>query len=407
MKLLHINCAVNGSTGKIISDIADCLTDKGYENILCAPCAPGVNPNLRYYRTSLPFEQGIYRRLNAFYGFQYGFAPVSTARILRILKKEKPDLVHIHCVNGFMVNVYKLFAFIKKKKIPVVITNHAEFFYTGSCAYSYDCDHWLSGCQNCPQGAAATYCKYVNMAAAAHKKMKQAFDMLENAAMVSVSPWVSGRATVSPITAHIPQYVVLNGVNTERFCLRDRSALRRELGIGENEKIIFHPTANFSDYENDRKGGRFVLQLAQKLPEYRVIVAGTHADGLKIPSNMQLLDRISDQELLAKYYALADVTVVTGKRETFNMPVAESLCSGTPVVGFFAGGPESIAIEDYCSFCEYGNTEDLKNLVKQMIDKKLNPAEIAQTAYLRYDSAVMAQKYKDIYNWLLREGKHV
>ena len=117
MKLLHINCAVNGSTGKIISDIADCLTDKGYENILCAPCAPGVNPNLRYYRTSLPFEQGIYRRLNAFYGFQYGFAPVSTARILRILKKEKPDLVHIHCVNGFVVNVYKLFAFIKKKKI--------------------------------------------------------------------------------------------------------------------------------------------------------------------------------------------------------------------------------------------------------------------------------------------------
>jgi glycosyltransferase involved in cell wall biosynthesis len=35
------------------------------------------------------------------------------------------------------------------------------------------------------------------------------------------------------------------------------------------------------------------------------------------------------------------------------MIVAESLCCGTPVVGFKAGGPESIAIDDYCVFVQF------------------------------------------------------
>ena len=132
-KVMHINCACTGSTGKIIGDIADVAAEKGYQTLLCAPSAPGNNKNIRYFQTSLPYEQGLYRRLNRFYGFQYGFAPLSTAKIKKTIKREKPDLVHIHCINGFMVNVYALLRFIKKKGIPTVITNHAEFFYTGNC----------------------------------------------------------------------------------------------------------------------------------------------------------------------------------------------------------------------------------------------------------------------------------
>ena len=370
---------------------------------MCAPGKSGAQPAVRHICTSLPYEQGLYRRMCNLTGFQYGFAPVSTAKILSVLKNEKPDLVHIHCVNGFMVNVYKLFAFIKKNRIPVVITNHAEFFYTGSCAHAFECNRWLEGCGNCPQKFTATHCKFGDKSAAAHQKMKRSFAGLEYAAMVSVSPWVGGRAAASPITAHIPQYVVLNGVNTNLFRLRDKLALRKELGIDENEKVIFHPTAHFSDSEQDSKGGRFVLQLAQKLGTHKIIVAGNHPADLKAPNNVSLLGRISSQELLAKYYALADVTVVTGKRETFNMPVAESLCSGTPVVGFLAGGPESIALEDYCSFCEYGNVQKLAENVCDALDHKWDSADIAHTAAQRYDAAVMARGYAKVYDCLLQE----
>lgn len=400
-KIVHINCATGGSTGKIIGDIAMHTISLGYEHVLCAPGKPGSYKDVRYICTSLPYEQGFYRRACNLTGYQYGFAPLSTAKILRVLKKEQPDLVHIHCLNGFMVNVYKLFAFIKKNNIPVVITNHAEFYYTGSCAYAYDCERWQEGCGSCPQGSAATLCKRGDLSAAAYCKMQKAFAGLTKAAMASVSPWVGSRAAASPITAHIPQFVVLNGVNAQLFCFRDKLALRKELGIDETQKVIFHPTAHFSDSEKDRKGGRFVIQLAEKLPDYKVIVAGDYTDDLKVPANVTLLGRIAVQELLAKYYALADVTVVTGRRETFNMPVAESLCSGTPVAGFFAGGPESIAIGEYCSFCSFGDTEALAQLVLRILDTKWDSREIAERAFLRYDAAVMAGGYEEIYKKLI------
>ena len=37
-------------------------------------------------------------------------------------------------------------------------------------------------------------------------------------------------------------------------------------------------------------------------------------------------------------YSAVDLTLITSQRETFSMPVAESLCCGTPVVGFDTGG---------------------------------------------------------------------
>ena len=42
------------------------------------------------------------------------------------------------------------------------------------------------------------------------------------------------------------------------------------------------------------------------------------------------------------------------------MIVAESLCCGTPVVGFKAGAPEQITIKEYSEFSEFGNIEILK-----------------------------------------------
>lgn len=405
-RIMHINCACTGSTGKIISDIADFAAEKDFQTLLCAPSAPGNNKNIQYFRTSLPHEQGLYRRLNRFYGFQYGFAPLSTARIKGLIKKEKPDIVHIHCVNGFMVNVYALFRFIKKQKIPTVITNHAEFFYTGSCPHGYDCEKWLTGCGQCPRLREATGGMFRDTSAASWKKMKAAFADMENAVMVSVSPWVGQRAARSPIVEGIPQTVIKNGVNTSNFKYRDPVELRKKYGFTEHTKIIFHPTAHFSSAENDRKGGKYILELARKMKGQDIVflVAGNHAEGIEVPNNLQLLGRISDQKILAEYYAMADVTVVAGQKETFNMPVAESLCCGTPVIGFKAGGPESIALPQFSRFCEHGDTDALFENLQEMLAVRFDRQTVARLAKETYDSALMAESYLCVYSRLLTNG---
>lgn len=405
-KVMHINCACTGSTGKIIGDIADFVAGKGFQTLLCAPCAPGKNENIQYFRTSLPYEQGLYRRLNRFYGFQYGFAPLSTARIKKLIKKEKPDILHIHCINGFMVNVYELFRFIKKQGIPTVITNHAEFFYTGNCPHAYDCEKWKTGCGQCPRLREATCGAYDDTTEKAWKKMKAVFSNLENVVMVSVSPWVGQRAACSPIVKGIPQTVIKNGVNTQIFTHHDPLELRKKYGFAENTKIVFHPTANFSLAEHDRKGGRYVMALARKMLGQDIIfvVAGKHAEGMEIPENLQLLGLVSDQSVLADYYAMADVTVVTGKQETFNMPVAESLCCGTPVVGFRAGGPESIAMDQFSRFCGQGDIAALSDNLQEMLSMNIDKQAVCQQAKEVYDAALMAEGYFSIYNQLLTNG---
>ena len=405
LKILHINCSSTGSTGKIIADIAEHTSSFGYEHLLCTPGVAGSSNFVRYIRTSLPYEQGIYRRLNYVYGFQYGLAPLSTAKIKNWIKKEKPDLIHLHCINGFMVNAYSLLTYIKKLQIPTVITNHAEFFYTGSCPHAYDCEKWRTGCGECPQRYLATGGKLIDTSAKAWERMRKSFFELKKAVMVSVSPWVSGRAQQSPITSGLMHEVVLNGANTSVFAYRDAAALREKYGFLQTQKILFHPTANFSDAEEDRKGGRFVIEVAKRLRDegVKVLVAGKYAPNMNLPDNVVLLGQISDQRVLAEYYALADVTLVVGKRETFNMPVAESLCCGTPVVGFLAGGPESIAIEQFSAFSPFGDVDSLVCDVKAFFEKIYEKSEIAKQGKEKYSAAVMATAYMNIYNKLLKE----
>lgn len=399
-KVLFVNCSCYGSTGKIISDIADCAVNRGFECVLCSPLGDGTNQNIKNIRTSLPYEQGIYRRINGFFGYQYGFAPLSTQKIKATIKKEKPDIVHLHCTNGSMVNIYSLAAFLKKKKIPTVITNHAEFFYTGSCSHAQDCERWKSGCGKCPRRLESTGSRLFDPSANAFAKMKKAFYGM-NAVMVSVSPWVAERAAQSPITAGLAQKTVLNGVNTDIFYPRDVAELQKKHGLDESTRVIFHVTSNFSDSENDIKGGRYLLELARRTENTVFFIAGNREINFELPKNVIPLGRIADQSLLAGYYSMADLTVLTSKRETFGMAVAESLCCGTPVAAFYSGGSESIAIDEFCRFAEFGSVDGLHEAVRTLLSQELNKEELAMRAKEKYDSRIMANQYIDIYNDLI------
>ena len=401
-KVLFVNCSCFGSTGKIVGDIADYISAEGYVNVFCAPLGDGKNSNIKYYKTSAPLEQGIYRRIKYYTGYQYGFAPFSTAKIKKIIKKEAPDIVHLHCINGDMVNIYSLLNFLKKNNIRTVLTNHAEFYYTGSCIHSYDCDKWKSGCGNCPIKREATRSRLRDTSSGAWNRMKNAFDGL-NGVMVSVSPFVARRASASPITAKLRQEVIFNGINTEIFKRRDAAELRAKHNLGEDTKVLLHVTAHFSDSESDLKGGKYLVELAKRLENENVVifVAVTKNVDFPLPKNVILLGKISDQELLARYYSMADATVVTSRRETFSMPVAESLCCGTPVIGFKAGGPESIAIDEYSKFVDYADVDSLENAVTRVLDARFDREQISCEAISKYDAKIMAKQYMKIYNELI------
>ena len=92
--------------------------------------------------------------------------------------------------------------------------------------------------------------------------------------------------------------------------------------------------------------------MSKYFPEYNFLIIGDAQQKSSYPENMIFTGRIQDQHLLGELYSLADVCLLTSVKETFSMVTVESLCCGTPVVGFQAGGPENIALPAYSTFVE-------------------------------------------------------
>jgi len=399
VKVLQVNCVyAEGSTGKITQDIHRSLLEKGHESVVCYGRGndtqdPGV------IRLCSNYYGKANNLLSRFTGLMYGGCYFSTNKLIRVIREEKPDVVHLQCINGYFVNIYRLVTWLKKQGIKTVLTLHAEFMFTANCGYALDCDRWRAGCGRCPRRYQETKSLFVDGTAWSYRMMQRAFYGFEDyLTVVSVSPWLKNRAEQSPILAGKHHCVVFNGVDTEVFHPFETADLRKKHGLTD-EKILFHATPFFSGDPEHIKGGYYILQMAEMLAEQnvRIFVAGDHAPGLLVPPNVTLLGRIQDQRELARYYSMADVTVLTSKKETFSMVTAESLCCGTPVVGFRAGGPEQIALEAFSKFVPWGNVRELSEAAEIFMDDPVGDIIIAECSAKAYSKNTMAEGYMALY----------
>lgn len=80
------------------------------------------------------------------------------------------------------------------------------------------------------------------------------------------------------------------------------------------------------------------------------------------------------------------------------MPCAESLCCGTPVVGFRAGAPEQIAIPEFSEFVEQGDLDQLERVVRVWLDRTdLDAEQIACIAEQKYSVQTMVNEFLEVY----------
>ena len=110
------------------------------------------------------------------------------------------------------------------------------------------------------------------------------------------------------------------------------------------------------------------------------------------------MGRAKSQIELAQLYSESDLTILLSKRETFSMVTAESLCCGTPVVGFTAGGTESIAIDAFSNFVEYGNIKLLADALINWNSSSYYKQAISEISGREYSQENMANKFLNIYS---------
>lgn len=101
------------------------------------------------HATKIASHAGVaFHMLRSFLGNSGFGSNYDTKRLIRMLEAEKPDVIHLHNIHGFYLNIEILFRYLKNSEIPIVWTLHDCWPFTGHCAY-FDyvgCNKWKKEC---------------------------------------------------------------------------------------------------------------------------------------------------------------------------------------------------------------------------------------------------------------------
>jgi len=385
------------STGKIISDLVDMLSARGHEVRACFGRGPDVkSPTVRKIAASAEVYGHVL--LTRITGLTGCFSPRATKRLIDEINLFQPDVVHLHELHGYYINIVELVEFLKEKKIPIVWTFHCEFMYTGKCGHAYDCEKWKTECRQCPQlreYPASWIFDFTNYMFHAKRKMLEGDFPLT---IVTPSKWLENRVKNSFLgKKHLE--VVHNGINmNEDFYPRNTELLVEKYNL-RGKKIILSVAPGIM---GDRKGGKFILELAKRFDEgYLFILVGVDAKESRYFNNVLMIERTHNQAELAEFYTAADIFMLTSQKETFSLVTVESLACGTPVIGFDSGAPAEIAPKGFGYFVPYGDLDGLESLVRGFFNSTLdfkNSQECRDFAITRYTKQKMAYAYERVYH---------
>lgn len=111
--LINVNCN-NGSTGKIVYDLYNQCRENGH----AAAIAYGRGPKVKgehIYRISPQWEVYLHAALTRITGYTGCFSYIATRRLFKLIEKFQPDVVHLHVIHGYFVNVIPLIEYLKKR----------------------------------------------------------------------------------------------------------------------------------------------------------------------------------------------------------------------------------------------------------------------------------------------------
>ena len=150
MKVLLVNvCCGTGSTGRICTDIALDLEKQGHD-VKIAYGRDDVPEQFKKYAVRIGTDwdvklHGVKARLLDGMGFG---SRAATEKFIEWVKEYNPDVIHLHNIHGYYINIEVLFNYLKTCGKKIIWTLHDCWAFTGHCAY-FDyvgCEKWKNGC---------------------------------------------------------------------------------------------------------------------------------------------------------------------------------------------------------------------------------------------------------------------
>lgn len=389
MKILMINsvCGI-GSTGRICTDLATELEEQGHE-VKIAYGRGEVPKQFDKYSirigTDLDIKlHGIKARIQDASGF--GSKRV-TDKFVQWIKHYDPDIIHLHNIHGYYINIESLFNYLKRCNKKIIWTLHDCWSFTGHCAYfDYaNCDKWKFQCQKCEQKREYPRSSILDRSKYNFLLKKELFTDIPNMTIVVPSKWLKELVKQSFLKEY-PIKVIYNGIDVSVFRPL-KSDVYKKYNC-EDKKIIL----GVAGVWDRRKGLNSFVMLSQLLPdEYQIVLIGLSKKQLSdIPINIIGIERTESVQELSQFYSAADVFVNPTLEDNYPTTNLEAIACGTPVISYGTGGSGESASK-YGMVVKKGDINALKVAVIKVSKGEVVRQEIALSR------EEMIEEYRKIY----------
>lgn len=398
MKILQINSVFHyGSTGRIVESIHSKLLNEGFSS--------KVIYGRKHYE-----EEGLYYIGNNFRFFMDVFLSLitdnhglnnnnSTKKIIEIIKSFEPDVIHIHNLHGFYVNYELLLKFLASKKIPVIITMHDCWLYTGFCAY-YDyigCNKWKLSCNSCKMKGCYPY-RFLSLNTEKNfNRKKLLLGKIEDLIVVTPSKWLKREVSRS-FLKNRDILVINNGINLDAF-YKDRL----ENTVFKTDKKILLGIANVWE---KRKGLEEYERLASKLPsEYQIVLVGISRKQCRVIDNKIICyPRTNSLDKLRIIYSNAYLLLNLTLEDNFPTVNIEALACELPILTYNTGGSPEI-VEDCGWIIAKRNVDGVLNCLNSINEEEyLEKKGKCRKRALNYSENKMCEEYINLYRKVIEEN---
>jgi glycosyltransferase involved in cell wall biosynthesis len=355
MKVLQINVNVNsGSTGRIAEDLGELLIANGHESFIAYGRGIGKSKSklIKIGNVVDIYVHGVYTLLADKHGFA---SKCATKKLIENIEILNPDIIALHNLHGYFINIELLFDYLKRTNKPVVWTLFDCWAFTGHCTYfeHINCLKWQIQCYDCPLYDRYP-ASYIDNSKNNFTEKKRIFTSLNNMELVVHSNWLGNLVSTSFLSKYKIN-VTPSGINIDLFKPM-KSNILTKFRL-ENKKIIL----GCASVWNRRKGLEDFIKLSSLLSdEFKIVLIGLNKKQIKsLPENIIAIKRTESIVELAEWYSASFVFLNPTTSDNFPTTNIEALACGTPVITYNTGGsPEAIDVNTGI-VVEKGNVNDI------------------------------------------------
>ena len=394
--MINSVCGV-GSTGRICTDLALELEKQGHKVKIAY--GRGSSPK-QFDRFAVKIGSdadvklhGVKARLFDASGFG---SKRATERFISWVKEYDPDVIHLHNIHGWYINIPMLFDYIKRKGIRVVWTLHDCWAFTGHCPYFTfsGCEKWKTECGGCPSYTAYPQCRFDD-SAQMFKRKNEWFLGVKDMTLVTPSQWLADLVKESFLKAY-PVKVINNGIDLSVYKpIQSDFKAKHKL---ENKFVLL----GVSFAWEDRKGSDVFAELSKRLgEEYAIVMVGVdEKTSATLPDNIIQIQVTQNQRELVEIYSAADLFVNPTREDNFPTVDLEALACGTPVLTFDTGGSPETVDEACGSVVDCDDIDALESEIRRIKAERPYSEEACIERAQRFDMNKRFMEYVDLYNKL-------